>query len=167
MVNDMRKVLTTAIFLVLGQGLVSVASAAGSTASGPAALALAAVVAEHSPILSVKERRPIARLFDDKLNFSFPASQKISVKADSVVCRMSNVAIAERSCELTFEKHKRYLEGRLANELNATAALTGIASEGAAGTIFTSFSHLACTIDPHEIKQKAGGGANCTFDIGP
>jgi hypothetical protein len=163
----MRKVLTTAILLVLGQGPVSVASAASSTASGPTALALAAVVAEHSPILGVKERKVMARLFDDKLNFSFPANQKISVKADSVVCRTSNVAIAERSCELVFGKHIRSFRGRQANELNATAAIAGIASEGAAGTIFTRFSHLACSIDPHEIKQKAGGGANCTFDTGP
>lgn len=163
----MRKVLATAIFLMLGQAFVLVASAASATASGPMALALAAVVAEYSPILSLKDRRTMARLFDDKLNFRFPASQTISVKADSVVCRMSNVAIAERSCELSFGKHTRSLKGRQANELNATAAVAGIVSEGAAGTIFTSFSHLACTIDPREIKQKAGAGANCTFDTGP
>jgi hypothetical protein len=163
----MKSVLATAIFLMLGQAFVQAASAASSTASGPAALALAAVVAEYSPILSVKERRTMARLFDDKLNFGLLASQKVSVKADSIVCRMSNVAIAERSCELSFGKRTRSLKGRQANELNATAAVAGIASEGAAGTIFTSFSHLACTIDPHEIKQKAGAGATCTFDTGP
>jgi hypothetical protein len=124
-------------------------------------------VAEYSPILSVKEKRTMARLFDDKLDSRFLASQTIAVKADSVVCRMSNVAIAERSCELSFGKHTRSLKGRRANELNATAAVAGIASEGAAGTIFTSFSHLTCTIDLHKIEQKAGGGANCTFDTGP
>jgi hypothetical protein len=152
---------------MLGQAFVSAASIASSTASGPAALALAAVVAEYSPLLSVKEKRAMACLFDNELDFSFPASQTIPVKADSVVCRMSNVAIAERSCELSFGKHTRYLKGRQANELNATAAVAGIISEGAAGTIFTSFSHLNCTIDPHKIEQKAGGGANCTFDTGP
>jgi hypothetical protein len=58
------------------------------------------------------------------------------------------------------------LKGRRANELNATALEAGVPSEGAAGSIFESFSHLVCTIDPNDIKQKAGGGANCTFDTG-
>jgi hypothetical protein len=40
----------------------------------------------------------------------------------------------------------------------------GISSEGAAGTLHETVSHLVCTISPHEIAQKAGGGADCTFD---
>ncbi len=38
--------------------------------------------------------------------------------------------------------------------------------DGAAGSTFESLSHLVCTIDPQVIAQKAGGGADCTFDPG-
>ena len=38
--------------------------------------------------------------------------------------------------------------------------------DGAAGSVFEGLSKLDCTIDPAEIKQKAGGGANCTFNPG-
>jgi hypothetical protein len=38
--------------------------------------------------------------------------------------------------------------------------------DGAAGTMFEALSHLDCTINPHEIPQKAGGGASCSFDPG-
>jgi hypothetical protein len=160
----MKRVVVIALSMLLGQGALSIASAASATASGSAALALAAVVAGYSPSLSAPDRSVIARLFDGQLNFAFPATQKISIKADAVVCQVSDVDITARSCKLIFGTHKRTLNGRRANELNATAAQADVPTEGAAGTIFTSFSHLACIIDPNEIKQKAGGGANCTFD---
>ena len=160
----MRKPLVVAIFLMLGSGPVSAAWAANSSANGSTALALAAVVGQHSSLLTAQEKNALARLFNGEVNLGIPASQKITVETSGVVCRMSNVDIAERSCEVTFGSQKITLKGREANELNATASAAGVASEGAAGTIFTSFSHLACTIDPQEIKQKTGGGAKCTFD---
>jgi hypothetical protein len=61
----------------------------------------------------------------------------------------------------------RTLKGRQANEIYATEAVAGVPSDGAAGSIFESLSNLVCTLDPGEIRQKAGGGANCTFDAGP
>jgi hypothetical protein len=83
-----------------------------------------------------------------------------------VVCRVSNVDITSRSCELTFGSQKRTLTGREANELFATAVVAGIAPEGAAGSSIASVSKLKCTLDPNEIKQKAGGGAECSFETG-
>jgi hypothetical protein len=163
---DMSRVVALALSLLLGEGAISAASTAPATATGPTALALAAVVAENSSLPSAHDRSVLARLFDGHLNFGFPANQKISVKADAVVCRASDVDITARSCELTFGTHKRSLKGRRANELNATAVEAGVPSEGAAGSIIARFSHLVCTIDPNEIKQKAGGGADCTFDKG-
>ena len=162
----MRTTLVVAIFLMLGLRPVSVVFGANSSANGSTALALAAVVAQHSSLLSAQEKNALAHLFNGEVNLAFPASQKITVETSSVVCRMSDVDIAERSWEVTFGMQKITLKGREANELNATASAAGVASEGAAGTIFTSFSHLACTIDPQEIKQKSGGGAKCTFDAG-
>jgi hypothetical protein len=163
----MRRIVVLALSSLLGLGaVISAASATPVTATGPAALALAAVVAEYSSLLSAHDRSVLARVFEGHLNFGFSASQKISVKTDAVVCRASNVDIIAHSCELTFGTHKPTLKGRRANELNATAVEAGVTSEGAAGSIITSFSHLACTIDSNEIKQKDGGGANCTFDTG-
>ena len=157
----MKTVAPLAILLLLANQ-----PAWGATAAGGSALALAALVAEHSPLLNHHEKRVMARMFDGHLNFTFPANTKISVTADSVVCRASNVDITSRSCELTFGTKKRSLKGGRAHELFATVAEAGVPPDGAAGTIFESLSHLVCTIDPNEIKQRAGGGASCQFDPG-
>jgi hypothetical protein len=45
-------------------------------------------------------------------------------------------------------------------------AVAGVPAEGAAGSSIETISKLRCTIDPNEIMQKAGGGADCTFETG-
>jgi len=105
----------------------------------------------------------MSELFDGNRNVTFPANQKLLVKADAVVCRVSNVDLTARSCELTFGSQKRSLKGRAANELNATLVQAGVQSEGAAGTIYEGVSSLVCTIDPNEVKSADGGGADCTY----
>jgi hypothetical protein len=159
----MKKLMISAVALAVVQ---SSASAAPGNASGPAALAMAAVIAQHSPAVRAFDRRVVARLFRGNTRFGFTPNTKISVDADSVVCRVSNVDITQRSCELTFGSRKRTLTGREANEVGATAAAAGVPSEGAAGSSIESISKLRCTIDPNEIMQKAGGGANCNFETG-
>jgi hypothetical protein len=144
----------------------SVASAAPATASGPTALAVAAVLAQYSPVLNPGERKVIAGLFDGNTRMSYPL-KKLSVDADAVMCRISNVAISERSCEITFQKGKRSLKGRAANEVYATLASAGIAAEGAAGSMIQNVSKLSCTLDLGAIKQNAGGGASCSWQTGP
>jgi hypothetical protein len=156
-----KKLIIAALALMVLQ---NIASAAPGSAAGPTALALAAVIAQHSPAVRAFDRRVIARLFRGNTRFGFTPNTKISVDADSVVCRVSNVDITQRSCELTFRSRKRTLTGREANEVGATAAAAGVPSEGAAGSSIESISKLRCTIDPNEIMQKAGGGANCSFD---
>lgn len=141
-------------------------SAAAATASGSSALALAALVAADTRLLPRQDRSLMARMFAGYLNFRFPANRKITIKVDSIVCRASNIDITQRSCELTFGPKKVTLTGRKAHELFATIALVGVPPDGAAGTIRESLSHLVCTIDPNEVKQKAGGGATCNFDPG-
>jgi hypothetical protein len=92
------------------------------------------------------------------------SSKTISITADQIVCRTSNVDIAARSCEMTFKTSKRSVKGAKANEIFATLATAGVTPEGAAGSNFESISKLNCTIDPTEIGQKSGGGANCSFE---
>jgi len=150
--------LLTILVTSLGQ---SAASAAQATTSGPTALAVAAVVAQYSPLLSAYEKRTIAGLFDG--NVKAGDKRKLSVTAESLTCRISNVAIAERSCELTFKKGKRSLKGREANEVYATLASAGVVAEGAVGSMIEGVTKLNCTLDPAVIKDNSGGGADCSF----
>jgi hypothetical protein len=139
-------------------------AAMAATATGNSALALAALVAERSPEQSPIEKGVLVNLFEGRLNLTLPTSKKISVQADAVVCRVSNVDITSRACTLTFGGRKIELKGRKAHELFATVAEAGAPPDGAAGTIYESLSHLSCTVDPSEIKEKTGGGAECKFD---
>ena len=162
-IAQMMRAILFAVFTIVGQ---QVAVAAPVTATGPIALALAAVIAQHSPLVRAFDKRIIARLFGGRTNFGFPPNTKISVTADSIVCRTSNVDITARTCDLTFSDRKRALIGREANEVSATGLTAGASSEGAAGSIVESISKLECTIDPNEIMKKAGGGAECKFETG-
>jgi hypothetical protein len=93
-------------------------------------------------------------------------AKKISVTADKIVCRVSNVDITARSCELTFKGAKQTISGRRASEIFATEAMAGIPADGAAGSVSEGLSKLNCTLDPTEIRKKAGGGADCSFETG-
>jgi hypothetical protein len=163
------KLTVLAVCAALGQvaamEIVGEAKAASASANGPAALALAGVVASHSPVLGSFGRRRVARLFNGNSIILF-ANTKISVVADSILCRTSTVDITSRSCELTFGAGKRTLKGREANELFATLAAAGVAPGGAAGSIVENVTMLACTLEPNEIEKKAGGGAECSFMTG-
>jgi hypothetical protein len=144
--------------------LLAAGSASAATVTGSSALVLASLVAEHSPQPMQQERGVMSRMLAGNLDFSFPADQKITVRADAVTCRSSNVDITSRSCELTFGQKRVSLNGRQAHELFAAIAGVGVPPDGAAGSIYESIAHLTCTIDPNEVKQRAGGGAVCNFD---
>ena len=152
---------TTAVALAM---LLAAPAASAATASGSAALALAALVARNAPHLGRYDKRIMALMLDGRVDFAFPPGRKISIAADSVNCRASNVDIALHSCDLGFGTATVALGGRAAHELFATLAEAGVKPEGAAGSITASLTHLACTIDPNAVKQRAGGGAQCTFD---
>ena len=154
--------IATGLVLIVSVGASS-ASAAPVSVTGATALAVAAVVAQYSPLLSAGDKKVIAGLFDGKVKSSYP-KKKLSVTADAVMCRISNVAIADRSCELTFKKAKHSLKGREANELYATLASAGITAEGAAGSMIENVTKFSCTLDPAEIKDNSGGGADCSLE---
>jgi len=156
-----------AFSIALSAASAPTASAASATASGPSALALAAVLSADSAVHNSFDKRVLARLFAGDTNISFPPHKKISVKVNSITCRVSNVDITSRSCDLTFTTGKRALKGREANELYGTLAVAGVAAEGAAGSMIESVTNLDCTVDPNAVKQKDGSGADCTFTTGP
>jgi len=139
---------------------------AGDTASGPSALALSALVSENSPTIGASDKQAIATLFSGNTKLSYPAGKKITVSADNIVCRASNVDITQHACDLTFGSKTVTLTWRKAHELFATIAEIGVPPDGALGTIYEGLSQLTCTIDPNAIKQKAGEGADCKFNPG-
>jgi hypothetical protein len=142
---------------------VSYAAVAG-TVDGNRALALAALVGEGSPLMSGPKKHVLMKLLDGHANFNFPSGKTISVVAEELICRASDVDIKSHSCELKFENHNVVMRGRRAHELFATVAEVGVHPEGAAGAILEAISNLNCTIDPDEVKQNSGGGAHCQYD---
>ncbi len=167
-ISDFRakRAAVLALACAIGQvAVVSSASAAPATASGSSAMALAAVIAPYSSLLPY-EKRAIGRLFGGSSDIDFPATGKISVTADSVICRVSNVDITARSCDLTFKNHKQTLRAREANELFGSLVVAGVTAQGAAGSMIAAVTKLECTVDPNRAKQKDGGGADCTFETG-
>jgi hypothetical protein len=137
-------------------------AAEAATVSGSPALALAAVVAAHSPTLSAAGKKEVAAIFNGKGSGAYKG--KIVITADKIDCRISNVDITARSCELTFGSKKPSFTGREANELYATEVFAGVPSDGAAGTIHEAVAKLKCTLDPNAIKQNDGSGADCSYE---
>jgi hypothetical protein len=157
---------TRAALFVVPLILAAHAAHAAST-GGNSALALAALVGERSPALEAQEREALGYMLDGNLNVAFPADKKITVKADSVVCRASNVDISAHSCELAFGSRKITRTGRAAHELYATLIEAGVSPEGAAGSMIAGISKLVCTIEPNTVKARGGGGADCKFAPAP
>jgi hypothetical protein len=155
------------LFLLTITLLASNVSASAASASGHAGLMLAALIGGYSPLVAARDKNVLARLVEGNVAFAFPPNTTISIKADKVVCRASNVDITSHSCDLTFGPKSISLRGRRAHELFATIAEVGVPPDGAAGSVFEGLSRLDCTLDPHELQQKAGGGATCSFDPGP
>jgi hypothetical protein len=154
-----RLMILMVLLLAAGAPAASAADISGSTA-----LALASVIAPLSPVLASGEKKAIAMLF--AANSDVPYKKPIVVTADRIVCRTGNVDITVRSCEVTFGKKVKTVNGATASEIYATEALAGVPADGAAGSNFESLSKLSCTIDPNAIRQRDGSGASCTFQPG-
>lgn len=157
-------VLAGAVLFIGASQVMGASGATPSKISGSTALALAGVIAPLSPLLSGAEKKAVAMLF--AANADIPYKKPIMVTADKIVCRTGNLDITVRNCEVTFGKKVKTVNGSTANEIFATEALSGIPSDGAAGSNFESLGQLSCTIDPNAIRQKDGSGADCTFQPG-
>lgn len=150
--------------LILVAALLSFSSTAlAESADGNGALALAALVAENSPLLGATDKAVLAKFLNGQTNVAYPAGETTLVSADKITCRASNVDITEHSCDLAFGKKTVMLMGRRAHELYTTLAEIGVQSEGAAGSSFAALSNLKCAINPSEVQQKSGGGAHCDY----
>ncbi len=154
----MKKIAFLALPLLLaGQ------SAFAGGAEGNGAISLAALVGEHSPHLTPAEKALLDKYLNSQPKAPYPAGKKITVIAEAVTCRISDIDITSHSCELTFGVKKVSFEGRKAHELYATLIEAGAPSDGAAGSIYEGIANLDCTVNPAEVKQEGGGGATCKF----
>jgi hypothetical protein len=154
--------------IVLAIPLLAAAPAAfADSATGNSALSLAALIAEHSPQQTQVQKAVLNAYLNGRAAAHFPPGGTFAVKADEATCRISDVDITEKDCTLTFGARKISLSGRQAHELYATFAEIGVASSGAAGSIYRAVKSLECTIDPAQVRQKAGGGASCNFTPSP
>ncbi len=163
--TDRRRMRSLFLFSVPLSLLTHPAAAAG--VMGNSALALSALVAANSPVLSAGDKRVMAALFDGQIDVPLPAGKKISVQADGIICKAGDVDITHHACTLAFGKQTSTLTGRAAHEFFATMIEVGVQPEGAAGAMYAGISHLNCTVDPNEVEQQDGGGATCNFDADP
>lgn len=151
--------------LLLGASLAPHAASAAdaSQAFGSGALALAALVGGDSPLLGDEDKAALTKLLDGDTTFDFPKDKSIPITADKVACHASNIDIAEHDCTLSFGKQDVTLKGRVAHELYATLLEAGVQPDPGAGNIWVSASKLDCAINVAEVKEKAGGGAKCSY----
>jgi len=154
----MKKIVLFAMTFVL----VDVAVAVAGSIEGKDALILAALVTEQSPKATAASRAVLASLVERRSKVRYPSSNKINVKADAVSCKMSRYDADEFSCELTFDTKTFTARGRKARELYD--ALPSDVASGAMGEYFEELTNLNCVIDPAEVRQKKGGGAQCAYD---
>jgi hypothetical protein len=140
---------------------------AANGSSGAGALALATLVSDHSPAISHFDKRTLTKLFTGHTNVSYPAGHTITVKADKITCKTSDVDITLHSCDLVFGPRTFTITARAAHELYTTLAENGVPGGAAAGTQYEALTQLSCTIDPNVIVQRAGGGATCTYTPAP
>jgi hypothetical protein len=151
-------------FLTISLLLANPAAIAG-TVNGNGALALAALVIQLESHAGASEKKVLEKYLNGKNNAPYRSKKKITVKADAITCKASNVDITQHTCNLTFGAKKvKTTHGRKAHELYATLAEVGVPAEGAAGSIIAAISNLDCTVDPVEVKKKAGNGAQCKYD---
>src|SRR6202012_202292 len=129
---------------------------AANGSSGPGALALAALVSEHSPTLAGVKKHVLTQLFGGNTNVHSPAGQTIVVNADKISCKTSDVDITLHSCDLIFGPKTFTITGRKAHEMYATLIENGVPGGAAAGTEFENLTQLTCTIDPNVVDQRSG-----------
>src|SRR3984893_9526988 len=108
-------------FLTIPLLLANHAALAGPI-EGNGALALAALVAEHSPGVTAFDKNVLAKFLNGYANVRCAPNKKITVAAGAVTCRASNVDITLHSCDLTFGAQTVTPQARKAHDTYPTPA---------------------------------------------
>jgi hypothetical protein len=156
------------ILLALPLLLAANSGAFAASSGGNAALALAALIAEHSPAISHNERIVLGRFLEGHTGFALPPGMHhIVVSADKVVCRLSDIDVTMHNCDITVGSMTYTEAGRRGQALLATMQENGVTGDGAAGSIYFGVAPISCNIDTGMVQARAGGGAKCVFTVGP
>jgi hypothetical protein len=129
------------------------ARAAAQAVQGGHALALAAGVGWYSPDLAGAEKAILLNLAGGKPAL-LAKGEQVTVTADAVVCRRSDVAAGGDSCDLTFGMNDVDISGRRARTLYDVLRAAGAAESGTAGSIQRGISSLSCVVDKDRRKTR-------------
>jgi len=148
--------------VALAAALLGAGAAHAASTTGHAALSLAELVGLRSPLVSPAHKIVLTRFMSG--DTSFPSSNgAFTFTASQIDCGASDVDITHYSCTLKFHTGTVTLSGAPAQSLYATMVEAGVPSDGAAGTIHEAVQNLNCTVNVGVVKQRAGGGAKCTY----
>ena len=138
------------------------AAAYADTSSGSPGMALAALIAQHSPTVSAANKWRLMQYLGNH-NAGPGAPALITVTAKGLQCLSGNVAENFHNCDLTYGGSHVSINGRAANELYATAVENGVQPDGAAGKMEFVLKDLTCTVKPHDIGT--GGAVACNWTM--
>ncbi|MEI9886447.1 MAG: hypothetical protein WDN08_08080 [Rhizomicrobium sp.] len=145
----------------------AVATLGGSAAhaastGGYTALSLAEAVGLQSPVVSFAHKVTLTKFRAGNTSFA-SSNAPFTFSAAAIDCGASNVDITHYRCRLTFGSSTIDIVGAAAQQLFATLIQAGVPGDGAAGTIHEAVTALSCTVNVGQVKQRAGGGATCSF----
>lgn len=131
---------------------------------GAEALAVAALIGERSPSLSANDKTVLSHFLDGEMTFSTPSGTgTITVTAQSVTCRSSNIDLAMHSCQLNFGSTTITEAGTRGEALWATMIAGGVPGNPGAGSIYFSMAPVTCTVNVTQIQSGTGAGVSCTY----
>jgi hypothetical protein len=125
---------------------------------------LAAIVAQHSPLLSSAEKQDVAHLVEGDPDSVSRDRTTIAVSASDIACKVSVVDLTSRTCEIRFGRDQVTLRGQAANELFATMLEAGVPPDPGAGQVWVHLSNLNCVLTLPDLRAKGGAGATCSFE---
>lgn len=82
--------------------LLAIPAWAATASTGNSALALSALVSEHSATLDSFDKRTLAKLFSGNTNVIYPPGKTITVRDHKIICKTSDVNITINSCSFIF-----------------------------------------------------------------
>jgi hypothetical protein len=154
---------TVAIGVAFAAALLGSGAAYANGTGGHSALSLAELVGLRSPLLSAPHKDILFKFLNGDTTFA-SSNAPFTFTASLIDCGAGDVDITASRCTLAFGSAPQVqLSAAAAHELYATLIEAGVPSDGAAGTIHESVTNLSCTVDVGQVKQRAGGGATCTF----
>ena len=117
--------------VAFGIALMLAGPAAAAEAMGNGALSLAALVGLRSPAQTAVEKYLLSAYLAGRPKADYSRGKKVVVRANEATCRISNVDITAKSCDLKFGASSVSVLGGQAQALYATMIEVGVPPSGA------------------------------------